>query len=99
MTRIQSEKETVEWMIRFYCRHKENNRELCQHCRELIDYAHARLDRCPFGEQKKACSACTIHCYKPDRREQIRNVMRFAGPRMLFYHPIKAIRHLIESKR
>ena len=30
-------------------------------------------------------------------REKIREVMRFSGPRMLFYHPTVAIRHIIES--
>jgi hypothetical protein len=32
-------------------------------------------------------------------REKIKEVMRFSGPRMIFCHPIMAIRHLIESKR
>jgi hypothetical protein len=32
-------------------------------------------------------------------REKIREIMRFSGPRMIFYHPIMAIRHLIESKK
>jgi hypothetical protein len=32
-------------------------------------------------------------------REKIREVMRFSGPRMIFYHPITAIRHVIESKK
>jgi len=32
-------------------------------------------------------------------REKIREVMRFSGPRMLFHHPIAAIRHVVESKK
>jgi hypothetical protein len=32
-------------------------------------------------------------------REKIKEIMRFSGPRMIFYHPIMAIRHLIESKK
>ena len=32
-------------------------------------------------------------------REQIRRVMLFSGPRMIFYHPVLAVRHVIESKR
>ena len=47
-------------------------------------------------EGKSFCSNCRVHCYKPDMR-QIRTVMRFSGPRMVFYHPVMAIRHLIES--
>lgn len=50
-------------------------------------------------ETKTFCSNCKVHCYKPDMREKIREVMRFSGPRMLFYHPIMAIRHVMESRK
>lgn len=50
-------------------------------------------------ETKTFCSNCRVHCYKPAMREKIRQVMRFSGPRMLFYHPMLAIRHVVESKR
>lgn len=62
---------------------------------ELLRYAHARLDHCPFGEKKSACKECTVHCYKPVMRERMRQVMRFSGPRMLLYAPWQAIRHLL----
>ena len=32
-------------------------------------------------------------------RERIREVMRFSGPRMIFHHPVMAVRHVIESKK
>ncbi len=32
-------------------------------------------------------------------REKIREIMRFSGPRMIFYYPIMAIRHVIENKK
>ena len=94
MSRIEQEKQTVEQMIRLYCRKKEGNKKLCHQCRELLDYSHARLSRCPFGEKKSTCKLCTIHCYKPEMKERMREVMRYAGPRMLFYHPAAAFRHL-----
>lgn len=50
--RITQEKRTVESMIRLYCRKKEKNATLCPKCEELLRYAHARLDHCPFGEKK-----------------------------------------------
>ena len=52
LSRREEEKQTVEQMIRFYCRHKEGNSTLCQDCKELLEYAHQRLSHCPFGEQK-----------------------------------------------
>ncbi len=93
-SRITREKETVKRMIHLYCLKKEKNHALCLECTELLQYAYARLERCPFGEKKKACKSCTIHCYKPDVRSRIQEVMRYAGPRMLFYHPVAAIKHL-----
>ena len=93
--RIAREKETVALMIRLYCRKKEKNTGLCPDCEELLRYAHARLDRCPFGEKKSSCKKCTVHCYKPVMRERMRQTMRFAGPRMIFYSPWAAIRHLL----
>lgn len=93
--RIAREKRTVELMIRLYCRKKEKNGILCSGCEELLQYAHARLDRCPFGEKKSSCKKCTVHCYKPAMREQMKQVMRFSGPRMLLYAPCEAIRHLL----
>lgn len=98
-SRIVEEKQTVEQMIRLYCRHKEGNLELCDTCRTLLQYAHERLSRCPFGNQKSTCRRCTIHCYKPDKRKQMQEVMRYAGPRMLFHHPWSALCHLWRERR
>ena len=32
-------------------------------------------------------------------RDRIREVMRFAGPRMLLYHPILGILHMLDGRR
>ena len=84
MTRIEEEKKTVEQMIRLYCRLKEGNETLCDECSALLEYAHKRLEYCKFGEQKSTCRKCPIHCYKPVLREKMCEVMRFAGPRMMW---------------
>ena len=93
--RITYEQESVAWMVRFYCRRQHGGNELCEECRALLLYAKARLDRCPFGNGKTACSACKVHCYRPDMRDRIRQVMRYAGPRMLLYHPWVFLRHYL----
>lgn len=97
-SRIREERRTVEQMIRLYCRNKEGNVRLCPSCSELLRYAEARLSHCPFGEKKHTCRLCPVHCYKPAMRRQMQEVMRYAGPRMLFHHPIAAIRHLLREK-
>ena len=96
----EREKRTVSLMIRIYCKKKHGTRKgLCPECEALDAYARMRSDKCPFMETKTFCSNCKVHCYKADMREQIRAVMRFSGPRMIFSHPIMAIRHVIESKK
>lgn len=98
-TKREREKETVSLMIRLYCRKNHGGRPLCPDCAALDAYARGRSDRCPFMETKTFCSNCSVHCYKPEMREKIRRVMRFSGPRMLFHHPVMALRHVIESKK
>ena len=98
-TKREREKETVSLMISIYCRKKHGFKELCPDCDALDAYARARSDSCPFMETKTFCSNCKVHCYKPAMREKIREVMRFSGPRMIFHHPVMAIRHVIESKK
>ena len=96
----EREKRMVSEMIRLYCRKNHHTRQgLCPDCAALEAYARARSDRCPFMETKTFCSNCKVHCYKPEMREKIRDVMRFSGPRMLFVHPVAAIRHVMETKR
>lgn len=96
----EREKDTVSLMISLYCKknHKTKN-GLCPECEKLKEYAMIRSDKCPFMETKTFCSNCKVHCYKPEMREKIREVMRFSGPRMIGYHPVLAVRHVIESKK
>ena len=98
-TKREREKETVSLMIRLYCRKKHGSKELCPECAALEAYARQRSDKCSFMETKTFCSNCKVHCYKKDMREKIREVMRFSGPRMIFHHPVMAIRHVIETKK
>lgn len=95
MNRIEQEKQTVERMIRLYCRRKEKHSALCGDCTRLLEYAHKRLDTCRYGELKNTCKKCLTHCYSPTYREKIRVVMRYAGPRMILYHPFAALRHML----
>ena len=93
------EKELVSFMIALYCRKKHGGKSLCLDCAKLNEYAEQRVDHCPFMEEKTFCSNCKVHCYKPEKREQICQVMRFSGTRMILYHPFFAVWHLICSKK
>ena len=97
--RIRRERITVEKMIKLYCiKNHFTEKDLCDECRELRDYARERLAKCPFKEDKPVCTNCKVHCYKPEMRERVREVMRFSGPRMIFRHPYLAVRHLFNDK-
>ena len=95
------EKEVVGQMIAIYCHgvHHTPTGQLCPQCQALNNYAMERSDKCPFMETKTFCSNCKVHCYRKDMAQQIRQVMRYAGPRMLLHHPILALRHVWESTR
>lgn len=97
MSRIENEKAVVAKMIRLYYRRKLGLREPSTEELELLSYAERRLTRCKFGEQKPACKRCPIHCYRSDMRAKIREVMRWAGPRMIIYDPVAAIKHLLNK--
>ena len=98
--RLDREKKTILKMIMLYCRKNHDAKVgLCIECEELAAYASERLARCPFGENKPACSKCQVHCYQPAYRECIRAIMRFSGPRMLLYHPGFLISHYLDFLR
>lgn len=103
----KTKKELKEWqkecklipvMIKRYCRgrHGTKGDKLCEDCRALTEYALFRLEKCPFKVNKKFCSFCKVHCYKPDMREQIKDVMKWSGPRMIFTHPAFAFKHVFQ---
>ena len=97
----ENEKKVVSLMIRLYCNgnHGTKRDEICDDCKALTEYANARVTHCSHMETKTFCSNCRTHCYKPEMREKIRAVMRWSGPRMIFHHPVMAVRHVIEMKK
>lgn len=98
--RMKREYKTIGAMIRITC-HEQHGTEdgLCAECQDLQDYAFARLAKCPFQEQKTTCANCAVHCYRKDYRARIREVMRYAGPRMIKSHPVLAILHLLDGRK
>lgn len=98
--RMVREEKTIAAMMDIYCRgHHGTHGELCDECSKVLAYASLRLSKCPFQENKPTCANCPIHCYRPDMRARMRAAMRYAGPRMLFRHPILAILHLLDGRR
>jgi hypothetical protein len=98
--RLAREWKTMEMMIKIHCRDQHRTAAaLCEECLQLLDYAGVRLERCRFGAEKPTCAKCPVHCYQRARREQIKTVMRYAGPRMLWEHPVVSLRHWLDGFR
>ncbi len=97
--RIAREKATIFQLIRLYCHdHHPAEDALCPNCDALYRYALQRIEHCPFQQAKPTCANCTVHCYKPAMRSQVRQVMRYAGPRLLLRHPGLTLLHLLDGR-
>jgi len=98
--RIKREKKTILFMIKLYCRKLHHTSDgLCSDCKSILDYAIKRLDRCPFQGKKTTCANCRVHCYNPSMKENIRQIMRYSGPKMIYYHPALALLHFFDGFR
>jgi len=96
--RIEREKDCIKKMLGIYCRDVHGTRgELCGDCRELLEYTGMRIDKCTFGPQKSTCAKCAIHCFKKDMRTRIKDVMRYAGPKMAYRHPVLSLMHYLDG--
>jgi hypothetical protein len=101
MTRLERELATVRAMLGLYCQHQHQRQppvDLCPECADLWAFVEERVAHCPHLPAKPTCARCLIHCFKPDRRQQIRKVMRFAGPRMLWRHPWLTLLHVWDGR-
>ncbi len=98
MDKMENEKRILKLMIETYCKKQHTEKKLCKECAELLEYANQKTENCPLKKYKTFCSNCSVHCYKEEMRDKIRKIMRFSGPRMIFYHPIIAVKHVILSK-
>ncbi len=95
------ERQVVLQMIEVYCcgNHGGKRGVLCSECAALSEYASKRIERCPFMATKTFCSQCRVHCYAAKERQAIKDVMRYAGPRMLLHHPVMTVEHGIDTLR
>lgn len=95
------ERTVVLHMIEAYCHGKHGTRRsaLCPECTQLAEYADMRISRCPFMATKTFCSQCRVHCYAPEKLQAIKDVMRYAGPRMLLRHPVLVVRHGLDGMK
>ncbi len=98
--RLAREWKTIALMVGCYCHaHHGVTSALCLECQGLLDYAALRLERCRFGVEKPTCAKCPVHCYQRSRREHVKDIMRYAGPRMVWRHPVLSLMHWVDSRQ
>lgn len=90
----EKKKKTLNFMFDIY---KKSHPQRKEDLDELKSYAFTRIDKCPNVEEGIYCNTCKIHCFKEDEKEEMRKIMKFSGPRMMIYHPILAMDHLIST--
>lgn len=95
----KTEKDTVAAMIRIYCKAHHHQKELCDSCNELKNYALKRIDYCVFKENKPNCNSCAVHCYSEKNKDNIKQVMRYSGKHMMYKHPYLTLLHFLKKKK
>lgn len=81
--RIEKDAKILKKFIKVYCHniHSEymkNENGYCKECFELLNFALLRNVKCQLDPKPK-CKDCKIHCYKPEMRKKIKEVMKFSG--------------------
>jgi len=75
---IEQDIEILREFTALYCRENHNEEEMCPACRATLEYAIERRRKCPMDPKPK-CKDCQVHCYRPQQRQAIREIMKFGG--------------------
>jgi hypothetical protein len=67
--------------------------DLCNDCAEFAAYAIGRRLKCPLEGNKPACKHCHIHCYAPNQRRRIQEIMAYSGKKLLMRGRIDYLWH------
>jgi len=85
-SKVETDIQVLRDFIQIYCEIKhndrpktdENNVTLCKECHETLQYSARRRELCPQNP-KPTCKNCEIHCYLPEQRARIKEIMRVSG--------------------
>lgn len=75
---------------------------LCKDCLNLALLAQIHIQQCARIQDKSFCHLCPKNCYSKRHLKQISTMMKFSGKRILFYHPLLALKYIffiVKSKR
>lgn len=58
-------------------------RTLCPECAAFLEYAIRKRLNCPLEAEKPTCKHCRIHCYDKPHCEKVREIMAYAGRKLM----------------
>jgi uncharacterized paraquat-inducible protein A len=61
---------------------KRSHQTICIDCAELLEHGMKKRATCPL-DPKPICKSCHIHCYTPEQRLKVREIMAYSGRRMI----------------
>ena len=61
---------------------KGSHRTICIACAELLEHGIQKRAACPL-DPKPTCKNCHVHCYTPEQRRKVREIMAYSGKRMI----------------
>lgn len=67
--------------------------KLCPGCQKLLAHAMVKRAACQMNP-KPPCKHCSRHCYHPKYREQIREVMKYSGRKLVMRGRLDYLLHL-----
>lgn len=98
---IDKDRRTLEAMGRIFCSaHHDCTKDaagLCPECRATVDATLERAAACPFGHEGN-CQDCAVRCQRGEARDRIREIMRYAAPRMTLRHPFMTLDYLRKKR-
>lgn len=99
----ERDRATLEAIGSIYCRrhHRDIVKDgtgLCASCREAVEATLERAQSCPNGHRDN-CQDCSVKCQRGEGQQRIREIMRYAAPRMLFRHPLMTFVYLRKRLR
>lgn len=65
---------------------------ICSDCMALLEHGIRKRNLCPLNP-KPTCRKCHIHCYSPEYRQKIREIMSFSGRKLLLRGRIDYLWH------
>ncbi len=85
-SKVEKDIQVLRDFIQIYCATKHTDRpktdedsvHLCEECHETLQYSARRRELCPQNP-KPTCKNCEIHCYLPEQRAKIKEIMRVSG--------------------